>query len=224
LPSIRSANARAFSATVAASLYEPWPLRAVAGESKVTFTRASLIANLSSAGRVGARSETRPGSKRTTSLKIRRADPGDTEAVRRISADAYVLAYMAVLGTIPRPATEDYGPRIERGEVWILEIEGETIGIAVLEVNTDHLFIYSIAVKPYAQRKGYGRVLLDFADNLAIELRLYEIRLYTNERMERNLTLYERHGFVQVGKRPHPSRSGQVLVDMVRKLPRPTGL
>ena len=41
--------------------------------------------------------------------------PGDARMVQRISADAYIPAYMSVLGTIPRPATEDYGPRISRG-------------------------------------------------------------------------------------------------------------
>jgi ribosomal protein S18 acetylase RimI-like enzyme len=159
---------------------------------------------------------------RTIAVKMRRADPGDRDTVQRISADAYTPAYMAVLGAIPKPATEDYGPRIQQGNVWILEVEGEPSGIAVLEENLDYLLIYSIAVKPDAQRKGYGTALLDFADRRAIELGLYEVRLYTNERMERNLTLYRRHGFVEVGKRPHPSRPGQVLVDMVRKLARPS--
>jgi ribosomal protein S18 acetylase RimI-like enzyme len=155
---------------------------------------------------------------RTIAVKMRLADPGDGDTVQRISADAYTPAYMAVLGTIPKPATEDYGLRIQKGEVWILEVKGEPSGIAVLEENLDHLLIYSIAVKPDAQRKGYGTALLDFADRRAIELGLHEVRLYTNERMERNLTLYRRHGFVEVAKRPHPSRPGQVLVDMVRKL------
>jgi ribosomal protein S18 acetylase RimI-like enzyme len=156
---------------------------------------------------------------RTNAANIRRAVPGDAEMVQRISADAYIPAYVAVLGTIPKPATEDYAPRIERGQVWILEIEGEPTGIAVLEENTDHLLIYSIAVRPEAQRKGYGRVLLDFAEKHAIELGLRDVRLYTNEQMERNLRLYRQHGFVEVGKRPHPSRPGQMLVDMVKKLP-----
>jgi ribosomal protein S18 acetylase RimI-like enzyme len=150
--------------------------------------------------------------------RIRRADPGDAETVQRISAEAYIPSYMAVLGTVPKPAAEDYGPRVERGEVWIMEIEDEPIGIAVLEENTDHLVIYSIAVRPESQGRGYGRALLDFADSRAVERSLSEVRLYTNERMERNLTLYRQHGFVEVGKRPHPSRPGQVLVDMVRKL------
>ena len=158
----------------------------------------------------------------TTAVKFRRADPGDKEAIQRISADAYVPAYMAILGTIPKPATEDYGPRIEKGQVWILEVEGEPTGVAVLEECADHLLVYSIAVKPDAQQKGYGTALLDFAEQRAIQLGLREIRLYTNERMEGNLRLYRRQGFVQVRKRPHPRRPGQMLVDMVRQLDRPT--
>ena len=154
----------------------------------------------------------------TVAVKFRRANPVDKEAIQRISADAYVPAYMAVLGTIPKPATEDYGTRIEKGEVWILEVEGEPTGVAVLEETADHLLIYSIAVKPDAQRKGYGGALLEFADQRAIGLGLREVRLYTNERMEANLRLYRRHGFVEIAKRPHPSRPGQVLVDMVRRL------
>jgi ribosomal protein S18 acetylase RimI-like enzyme len=152
-----------------------------------------------------------------TRTRIRRAAPEDAETVQRISADAYIPAYMAVLGAIPKPATEDYGSRIETGEVWILDIEGEPTGIAVLEANTEYLLIYSIAVRTDEQRKGHGKTLLNFADQRAIELGLREVRLYTNERMERNLTLYRRHGFVEIGTRPHPSRPGQVLVDMVRK-------
>jgi ribosomal protein S18 acetylase RimI-like enzyme len=159
---------------------------------------------------------------RAIPMKIRRAGPDDGNTVQRMSSDAYTPAYMAVLGTIPKPATEVYGPRIQDGEVWILEIEGEPTGIAVLEENIDHLLIYSIAVKPDAQGKGYGTALLNFADQRAVELGLHEVRLYTNERMERNLGLYRRHGFVDVGKRPHPSRSGQVLIDMVRRL-QPSG-
>jgi ribosomal protein S18 acetylase RimI-like enzyme len=161
----------------------------------------------------------RPNLLTTDSQKIRRAGADDANAVQQISADAYIPAYTAVLGTIPKPATEDYGLYIEKGEVWILEIERQPTGVAVLEENPTYLLLYSIAVRPDSQRKGYGIALLDFAHKRAIELGLGEVRLYTNERMERNLSIYRRHGFIEVGKRPHPSRPGQVLVDMVRKLP-----
>jgi hypothetical protein len=92
----------------------------------------------------------------------------------------------------------DYGKRIEKGEVWILEVEGEPTGVAVLEERADHL--------------------LEFADQRAVGIGLLEVRLYTNERMEANLRLYRRHAFAEIAKRPLPSRPGQVLVDMVRRL------
>ena len=92
------------------------------------------------------------------------------------------------------------------------------MGLAVLEERAEHLLVYSIAVKPTEQRQGYGRALLDFADQRAAAIGVEEIRLYTNVRMERNIALYRRHGYIEVGTHLHPSRAGEVLVDMVRSL------
>ena len=61
---------------------------------------------------------------------VRRAGPSDVGVVQQISADAYIPAYKAVIGAIPKPAFEDYTPRIQRGEVWILEVDGEAVGVA----------------------------------------------------------------------------------------------
>lgn len=58
----------------------------------------------------------------------------------------------------------------------------DTTEICVLEENPEYLMIYSIAVRPDAQRKGYGVCLLDFADKHAIELGMHEVRLYTKSR------------------------------------------
>lgn len=149
--------------------------------------------------------------------ELRQATASDIEVVRRISADAY-LPYEASIGFVPIPAVEDYGPRIERGDVWLLEVGGEVVGVAVLERKPDHLLIYSIAVPPDRQRKGYGRALLDFTFRHAVQLGVGEVRLFTNQRMERNIALYARCGFVQTGTRPHPTRAGNVLVDMVKTL------
>jgi ribosomal protein S18 acetylase RimI-like enzyme len=153
------------------------------------------------------------------SSSVRRASPSDLPLVRQISADAYISAYMPVLGYIPKPAEEDYDPRIARGEVWILERDGRAVGVTVLEERPDYLLVYSIAVKPTEQRRGYGSALLDFADQRAAATGVQEIRLYTNLRMGRNIALYRRHGYVEVGTRPHPTRPGEVLLDMVRRVP-----
>ena len=152
------------------------------------------------------------------SNSIRRAGRPDLAVAQRISADAYTPAYMAAVGYIPKPAEEDYSPRIDRGEVWILNCNGRDVGIAVLEEQPDHLLVYSIAVSPAEQRQGYGRALLEFADQRAIAIGVDEIRLYTNVLMKGNIALYRQNGYVPVGTRPHPSRAGEVLVDMVRSM------
>jgi GNAT superfamily N-acetyltransferase len=150
---------------------------------------------------------------------IRRADQSDLAVVQGISADAYIAAYVPVLGYIPLPAEEDYGPRIERGEVWLLACGDGDVGVAVLEEHRDHLLVYSVAVRPTEQGKGHGRVFLEFADQRAAALGLTLIRLYTNARMEKNIALYRRRGYAEIGTRPHPSRAGEALVDMVRAVP-----
>jgi ribosomal protein S18 acetylase RimI-like enzyme len=151
--------------------------------------------------------------------KIRRADQSDLAVVQRISADAYITAYVPMLGYIPLPAEENYGLRIERGEVWLLACGDGDVGVAVLEERRDHLLLYSIAVRPTEQGRGHGRALLDFADQRAAALGLAAIRLYTNTRMAKNIALYRRHGYAEIGTHPHPNRAGELLVDMVRVVP-----
>jgi ribosomal protein S18 acetylase RimI-like enzyme len=148
--------------------------------------------------------------------RIRNASPSDLAVVGQISADAYISAYLPVLGYIPKPAEEDYGPRIARKEVWLLECSDRAVGVAVLEEHPNHLLVYSIAVNPTEQRQGYGRALLAFADQQAVATGVPEIRLYTNTRMKQNITLYQSHGYVAVGTRPHPTRVGEMLIDMAR--------
>jgi ribosomal protein S18 acetylase RimI-like enzyme len=151
-------------------------------------------------------------------MMIRQAHVWDAEMVQRISAEAYTAAYLPVIGEVPKPAIEDYRLRIEQGGVWVLEADGEARGVIVLEPRPDHLLVYSVAVNPPYQRRGHGRALLEFAERHACAIGMNAIRLYTNLRMQKNLALYRRHGFVETGRRPHPSRPGQVLVDMEKKV------
>lgn len=39
-----------------------------------------------------------------------------------------------------------------------------------------------------------------------------------NLRMARNVAVYRRHGYVELGMRAHPSRAAEMLVDMVRSV------
>ncbi|ANT51711.1 GNAT family N-acetyltransferase [Mesorhizobium amorphae] len=148
-------------------------------------------------------------------MTIRQAHAGDLPAVVSLTEFAYA-PYTALFGAPPIPVTEDYAPRIERGEVWLLESGSELAGLIVLERHPDHAMIFSVAVSPAFQGKKLGIKLLDFAKEQTRLWGLPGVRLYTNSRMERNIALYAAYGFRETGRRPHPYQPGWTVVDMAK--------
>jgi ribosomal protein S18 acetylase RimI-like enzyme len=157
-----------------------------------------------------------PGGEPKGTIAFRRAGPADLATVERITAEAYAQ-YDALLGAPPIPVTEDYRPRLARGEVWLQD--GPAPGaLAVLEVQPDHLMIFSLAVLPGHQGGGIGRRLLRLAEDRAAAEGKTEIRLYTNAKMERNIGIYLRAGYRETGRRPNPRRPDFTIVDMAKHL------
>jgi ribosomal protein S18 acetylase RimI-like enzyme len=148
---------------------------------------------------------------------IRLAGPGDCPAVEALTEEAY-RPYTEVFDAPPIPVTEDYRPHIAAGGVWLLESEGRLAGVIVLEKEPGHLMIFSVAVSPRFQGRGFGIRLLRWAEDRARAAGLPEVRLYTNARMEKNIALYGAFGFVETGRRANPSRPGWTLVDMAKRL------
>lgn len=150
------------------------------------------------------------------SITYRLAGISESETVRAISAAAYVPAYQKVIGVVPKPAFEDYTPRIRAGSVWIADVDDQPAAVLVMSFSDQDAVIYSIAVLPDAQGKGLASWLLDKACELSSERGYCCVSLYTNTKMQANRRLYARCGFRETGTRPHPSREGEELVDMVR--------
>ena len=149
-------------------------------------------------------------------LLPRRATAADLDTVRRITLAAYA-EYDAVLDQAPLPVSEDYGPLIAAGAVWLVARDGSDIAVAVLEPGPDHLLIFSLAVLPEA-RGGIGRFLLEFAEEHARAAGLPEVRLYTNERMTRNIGIYRQAGYRETGRMPNPKRPGWISVHMAKRI------
>ncbi|TPM11708.1 GNAT family N-acetyltransferase [Mesorhizobium sp. B2-3-11] len=154
---------------------------------------------------------------------MRLAGPEDLAAIVTLTQAAYA-PYNAILDAPPIPVTEDYAPRIERGEVWLLESSNDPVGLIVLERHEDHAMIFSVAVSPAFQGKKLGIALLNHADEQARLWGLPEVRLYTNAKMERNIALYAAYGYRETGRRPNPYRPGWILVDMAKPIDRPTAV
>jgi len=148
---------------------------------------------------------------------MRLARPDDLAAIVSLTTDAYA-PYTDLFGAPPIPVTEDYAPRIEAGEIWLLKDGSDLAGLIVLERHPDHAMIFSVAVAPAFQGRKLGIRLLGFADEKARSWGVPEVRLYTNSRMERNIALYAAHGYRETGRRPNPYRSGWIVVDMVKSI------
>ena len=148
---------------------------------------------------------------------LRQAATADLETVSRLTMAAYG-PYVAEFGGEPLPMREDYAPRIANGEVWLLDIDGEPGGLAVVERHADHAMLFSIAVSPDHHSRGIGRTILGWVEDKTREWELQEVRLYTNARMERNIAIYRAFGFQETGRRPNPYRAGWVIVDMAKQI------
>lgn len=150
-------------------------------------------------------------------MKMRLAKTADLPVVAALTTAAY-QPYTDLFGYPPIPVTEDYAPRIARGEVWLRDADGAVAGLSVIERHADHLMLFSIAVSPDFQGAGNGVAMLRWVEDTAREWNVPEIRLYTNARMERNIALYSAFGFQETGRRPNPNRPGWTIVDMAKKV------
>src|SRR5215510_15126071 len=99
-------------------------------------------------------------------VKIRRAMPSEVDVVVAITNAAYEH-YIPRIGRKPQPMTTEYGPMIANDEVWLLVLDDESIGVLVLRNKQDHLLIYSVAVSPSYQKRGFGHQLLNWAEHQA---------------------------------------------------------
>ncbi|WP_369168248.1 GNAT family N-acetyltransferase [Streptomyces sp. R28] len=129
---------------------------------------------------------------------IRPAVTADVRAVKAVTDAAY-RHYIERIGRAPVPMEADHAANVAAGKVFVT---GEpVIGLVVLEMHDDHLFLDSIAVHPDAHGRGVGRRLLHFVDARARALGLPEVRLYTNALMWENQKIYPKYGYEVVERR-----------------------
>ena len=146
---------------------------------------------------------------------IRRAEPEDAAALAALIVRAYT-PWIAVIGRRPRPMDDDYAVRCAAGHAWLLEAADAALaGAVVLEDRAGHLWLDNLAVEPARQGEGRGRELLRFVEDEARRRGHGEIRLSTAERMERNIALYTRLGYVETERVGDP---GFVRVFMTKRL------
>jgi len=121
-------------------------------------------------------------------MRIRPAEPGDTEAVGDVFLAALAgMTYLPELYTEAETRTFIRDVLLPNNEVWVAEEGGRVIGFAGLGDDAlRHLW-----VQPGAQNRGVGTALLA----LVKERRPSGLRLWVFQKNVGARRFYERHGF-----------------------------
>jgi ribosomal protein S18 acetylase RimI-like enzyme len=143
--------------------------------------------------------------------ELRRATAEDADELAALARAPYAR-HVPVIGREPMPMTADWGQLLSEQEIWIVEgPASEAIASLALEVQADHVTVWSVAVAPAHQQRGLGRRLMAFAEGRARDLQRPELRLFTNARMEGNIALYRRLGY---GETRRQELADRVIVHM----------
>jgi GNAT superfamily N-acetyltransferase len=126
--------------------------------------------------------------------RIRAAIPADVQAIETLVRNAY-SKYIERIGKPPAPMTADYSQLVDEGDVWVLELDGDVVGLIILKSEADHLHLSNVAVSLAHQGRGLGSKLLAHAEAQARQRGFREMRLYTNELMHENLVVYGKLGW-----------------------------
>jgi ribosomal protein S18 acetylase RimI-like enzyme len=90
------------------------------------------------------------------------------------------------------------------GEFLVGELAGRIVAMGALLRSDDlRAEIKRMRVTPNAQRRGYGRTLLDLLERRARELGYSALHLDTTTKQHAAQELYRQHGFQEVGRGAH---------------------
>lgn len=127
--------------------------------------------------------------------------------------DVAFSKYIDRIGKPPGPMTADYSHIVTTQDAFVLRdsniIESKVVGFISLSLlpvsssdpNTASVNIDILVVDALAQGRGYGRKLMDHAENEARRQAISCLTVCTNVRMHENIGLYTKMGFVEVGRR-----------------------
>lgn len=119
------------------------------------------------------------------------------------------------------PSQEAFERDIRRGELYLLLENKNIVGTIVistfmdqeyysvpwLTVNQNNYYIHRLAVHPTHQKKGYGKLLMDYAEEIARNNHAVSVRLDTFSQNKRNNTFYKSRGYQKVGSIFFPKQS-----------------
>ncbi len=154
---------------------------------------------------------------------IRKGTAADIDNILKITkaCATYMIAKNIFQWNEFYPSKTPFLNDVNRGELYVLEIENEIIGcvtistfmdeeyipISWLTPNKNNIYIHRLAIHPKQQGKGFARKLMEFAEDYAQKNNYQSVRLDTFSKNKRNQKFYELRGYKKLGDIYFPKQS-----------------
>lgn len=110
----------------------------------------------------------------------------------------------------PAPMVADFVAQIAAGQVYVATDDpGALLGFIVFYPEDGHIMLENVAVLPRAAGRGVGKALIGFCEEAARQGGM-NVRLYTNEKMTENLSIYPRLGMSRWGAAPRTGSTASI--------------
>ena len=102
---------------------------------------------------------------------------------------------------------------------WVIRVDGERVGYAVLMLVMDEAHLLNISVTPAMQGRGFGSLLLEHLCAAAVGFGATHIFLEVRSSNETGLRLYDKWGFARIGLRKayYPAAMGREDAIVMRR-------
>ncbi|KAL0932527.1 acetyltransferase protein [Colletotrichum truncatum] len=137
-------------------------------------------------------------------LSISRATHTDIPVIQAIVNRAYAK-YIDRIGRPPAPMTANYTELLTAHNVFVLKLTStnDIVGSIILsqDAGANSIKINNLVVDTVAQGRGYGGLLMRYAEAFAEAKGRTSLTLFTNVKMYENVALYQKMGFVETERK-----------------------
>ncbi|MDG1023314.1 MAG: GNAT family N-acetyltransferase [Flavobacteriaceae bacterium] len=146
---------------------------------------------------------------------IRKANLKDLHSVKKIAEECAtnMISQGVFQWNEHYPSLAIFKKDIEEERLYVIDLKGIVCGCIMFSEEKDplyntidwltpdhsNLYLHRLAIHPLQQKKGWGKKLMDFAENYALENGNISIRLDTFSQNLRNNTFYKARGYSRLG-------------------------
>ncbi len=138
--------------------------------------------------------------------QFRQAQDSDIANIRELVNSSYKeLADMGLNYTATYQDEKITRERISKGKAFLLEKEGQLIGTVLLKkenwfTGKNSAYVSQLAVSPNFKRQGFGSLLMDLCEDLAVREKFESIQLDTAKTATHLVSWYQMRGYRIVGE------------------------